>query len=1700
MTTDGYLPIPCRMKRSLFVLAFITTFLFLPHSIHAQENQTVTNGEFTKPVEFPAGSCVYRWANSNSFIGLGAGGVGNIAPFKAINNLPFTVTATFTAEPQTTDFAYIANYGSNNVSVVSTLSNTVVATIPVGQKPFGVSVSPDESTVYITNEGDNTVSVINTTTNMVTGTIQVGAAPHGVVASPDGKFIYVANSADNNITVCDVATGQTTATIPVGKEPYGVAVSPDGGKLYASNYRDGTASAIDLSTMNVIATISTGYYATGIAVTPDGKSVFVGEGLATWVTKINAADNTVVKNIGVISSSYSIAMDRTGTYAYVGVTGYIVLIDLANDYTIGTSYGGTPKGISVTSDGLGFVMTDYYGGLVEHSTRNLSENYRTPVGANPVSLGNFIVKGKPCTTDPVTFTITINPTQVRSITASPITGHISACTGTVSASPNIQQFKVSGSVLTAGITVTAPAGFEVSLFEGSSYVSALSIPQNGGNVSDVTVYVRAAASTAAGVIKGNVILSSTGVNNQTVAVSGVVKATPLVINPGNRTEENGIATQPVIFAGLGNKFTWVNDNPGIGLAASGDGELPIFTPVNTGKTPITAHVTVTPASIGYAYLVAARDNKVLVVNRQTNAIVADIPIGRTAAGIALSPNGTKLFVANFTPGSSAEGVVSVINTATNKIFKTINVGSGPYGVAVTPDGRFVYVANQLENRVAVIDVGTYSVVSNIAVGRSPVGVAVSADGQKVYVGNVSDNTVSVINTSTNRVSATFAVGATPYCILPSPDGSRVYVTNSGSNSVSVIDAVSYSAITTIPVSGSPNSAAITPDGSRVYVCFPYGNIVSVINTATNAVESQIFPGQTPNGVDVSSDGKELFIEASSSHSVTVYDVETGALKTTISTGAIIPATIGKFLWDGSDCPGAPVNFDITVNATIAMITAGPATGTIAACQGSTSVGPNTQKINVAGSRLTAGILATASAGFEVSLNLGNGYGNTVLIPQTNGVVANTTVFVRLLASGTIGAVSGNVILSSADADDVPVRVSAFVNALPAVNNPGNQSLQSGAATTPVIFTGTGNNYTWRTDNANIGLIGNGTGDIPSFTAVNTGSTPAVATITVTPQLQSFIYIANAGDNTVSVLDYSGKLFKTIPVGRSPYGVSISPNGTRIYVSNILDKSVSVINSVTNEVVATIPVGDHPYGISVSPDGRLVYVANEVSNSVSVINGVTNEVIKEINVGQYPTFTAVSPDGGKLYVANQNSKTISIINTVNHSLITEISTLGYEPSQMALSPDGGMLYTVGLGSSTNAVFVINTSTYENFKIIPLDQNPHGIAITPDGGYLYVTNTGANNVFVINTATLAATTSIPVGAAPNGVSVSSNGEFVYVVNGGDPFSTGSVSVIGAAIAQVLYTVPVGKGPVSIGNFIAPPIDCPGDAVDFTITVASAPPPTFAIDGTFVPFTTVYGTPSLAERFTVSGTNIVSGITITAATGFEVSTDNVTFSSAVTIAGSGTVSQRPAYIRLAATSPVGVYDAHILVTIGSTINVTVTMPNGTVTPAPLVATADDKTRLLGAANPVFTASYSGFVNNENAYVITRQPDITTTATVTSEAGQYPIIANNADALNYTFSYVQGVLTIQPSLALVTIPNTFTPNDDGVNDTWNLQFLQDYTRATVMIFNKWGNKVYSSIGYPKPWDGKRNGAVLAAGTYYYIIDPKDGEKPLTGWVAILR
>lgn len=318
-----------------------------------------------------------------------------------------------TVPVQAAPFAYIANWGSNTVSVINTATNTVTTTVPVGTSPSGVAVHPAGTFAYVANTNGSTISVINTATNTVTATVPVGDDPGGVAVHPAGTFVYVANYFSNTVSVINTATNIVTATVLVGASPYGVVVHPAGTRVYVANTSGDTVSVIDTVTNTVVATVLVGDEPYGVAVHPAGTFVYVANGGSGTVSVINTATNTVTATVAVGNFPVGVAVHPAGTFAYVTNRGNdaISVINTATNTVAATvPVGDKPEGVAVNPAGTFAYVANFGSNTI--SVINTTTNTVTatvPVGNEPGTLGQFISPDLPSSTS-AALTLTVRET------------------------------------------------------------------------------------------------------------------------------------------------------------------------------------------------------------------------------------------------------------------------------------------------------------------------------------------------------------------------------------------------------------------------------------------------------------------------------------------------------------------------------------------------------------------------------------------------------------------------------------------------------------------------------------------------------------------------------------------------------------------------------------------------------------------------------------------------------------------------------------------------------------------------------------------------------------------------------------------------------------------------------------------------------------------------------------------------------------------------------------------------------------------------------------------------------------------------------------------------------------------------------------------------------------------------------------------
>jgi len=279
---------------------------------------------------------------------------------------------------------------------------------------------------------------------------------------------------------------------------------------------------------------------------------------------------------------------------------------------------------------------------------------------------------------------------------------------------------------------------------------------------------------------------------------------------------------------------------------------------------------------------------------------------------------------------------------------------------------------------------------------------------------------------------------------------------------------------------------------------------------------------------------------------------------------------------------------------------------------------------------------------------------------------------------------------------------------------------------------------------------------------------------------------------------------------------------QIFVSNEKSGDVTVINGGDNQVLGTIPVGKRPRGIHVSPDGRTVYVAlsgtpiaappqldakgnpifqkardddddegvkaDKSADAIGVVDVAQKKLTGKIPAGSDPEEFSLSSDGTKLYVSNEDVKAASVIDIAT-AKVEHIIVVGQEPEGVATSPDGKRFYvTCEAGGDVYAIDAASYRTLGHFKV-NVRPAQHGVSTETGLGFIPSESTGELNVIDTVNFKVLKIVALPAGSRPMSVKVASNK--IYVSNG----RAGTVSVLDSHTYELLEHDQ--GGPASLGN---------------------------------------------------------------------------------------------------------------------------------------------------------------------------------------------------------------------------------------------------------------------------------------------------------------
>ena len=308
-----------------------------------------------------------------------------------------------------------------------------------------------------------------------------------------------------------------------------------------------------------------------------------------------------------------------------------------------------------------------------------------------------------------------------------------------------------------------------------------------------------------------------------------------------------------------------------------------------------------------------------------------------------------------------------------------------------------------------------------------------------------------------------------------------------------------------------------------------------------------------------------------------------------------------------------------------------------------------------------------------------------------------------------------------------------------------------------------------------------------------------------------VFVSNEKGGDVTVIDaQKNQVISTIPVGKRPRGIRISPDGKSLFVAlsgtpisppgqerNDIpsDKSadaIGIIDLKTLKLTGKLPSGSDPEQFSFSKTGDKLFIANEDINSATILDIIKRAPITTLKVGAEPEGVSTSPDGRLVYITSESTSEIHVIDTLTDAIVAHFKT-SERPRGIAFLPDSSKAYiTCENGGAIDVADVTSSRVIKQIKPPGQLVRPMGIVASPDGKHIYVTTGRGKSIVAIDSRTDEITGALSdVGARPWGIGISADGARLYTANG----PSNDVTVIDAKKLQVLERIKAGESPWGI-----------------------------------------------------------------------------------------------------------------------------------------------------------------------------------------------------------------------------------------------------------------------------------------------------------------
>jgi len=295
------------------------------------------------------------------------------------------------------------------------------------------------------------------------------------------------------------------------------------------------------------------------------------------------------------------------------------------------------------------------------------------------------------------------------------------------------------------------------------------------------------------------------------------------------------------------------------------------------------------------YVGNSRGDDVSVVDLSSMKVVGDIKLGDRVHGVAVQPDGKRLFVT-----VESDHTLRIVDTATQKIIGTIKVSGRPNQVAVTPDGKYVVVPIRDGNQVDIVDVARQEVVKSLPI-KEPHNALNTGSNRFVFVSSMESHEINVIDLEKMEYSAVIPAGGRPRPYVVSPDGKTMFVAVADLHGFVIVDILEKKVLERVEMPAEhptphalqyesadtrTHGLALTPDGSELWVSSLLDDGVYIYDVKSKKFVAKVPTGGGPNWLAFTPNGKYLCVSNTDSDDVSIIDVKHRREVTRVKVGKV----------------------------------------------------------------------------------------------------------------------------------------------------------------------------------------------------------------------------------------------------------------------------------------------------------------------------------------------------------------------------------------------------------------------------------------------------------------------------------------------------------------------------------------------------------------------------------------------------------------------------------------------------------------------------------------------------------------------------------------------------------------------------------------------------------------------------------------------